>query len=314
MTNSRLDDRATNSIGDLNVSKVFHDDMREALSTLRAPTQSLPPGSCDCHAHVFGPFSRFPLVPVPAYTPPLAPFEDYVAMLDRVGTTNGVLVHAGACGYDNSAMLDALKRSQGRLRGVAVPAPNVSDAELERMHELGVRGIRFSGIINASGKPADGFLGLAELISFAPRLRTFGWHAQIWMKCEAIAENAAMLRDLNVPVVFDHMGQFEAKKGASDPSFRTLVDLLSEGQFWLKTTAFRNSQYLPEMEDVRPFHETLLAHAPKRLVWGSDWPFIGMGERMPNVGHLLDILRNWTADDARFRDILVTNPRALYGF
>lgn len=293
------------------MGNAFHDDMIEALAALRAPSQPLPPGACDVHAHVFGPFERFPLPPAPRYKPPLSPYENYIAMLDKVGTSNGVLVHAGAYGFDNSATIDALQRAKGRLKGVAVVAPDISDAELERLNSIGFCGVRFTEM----GAPAGpGVLLFSDLQKMAPRLKAIGWHAQVWGKCDIIAANSAMLRGLKIPVVFDHMGQFEAARGLADASFRSLVDLLKDGSFWLKVTAFRNSQALPEMADVRPFHEALVKAAPDRLVWGSDWPFIGMGDRMPNVGHLLDVLRNWTGDETAFNKILVANPRQLYGF
>jgi 2-pyrone-4,6-dicarboxylate lactonase len=216
------------------MGNAFHDDMIEALANLRAPSQPLPPGSCDVHAHVFGPFDRFRLSAAPRYKPPLAPYEQYVEMLDRVGTSNGVLVHAGAYGFDNSATVDALERAKGRFKGVAVVPPDTTDSELERMNRLGFCGVRFTEM---GAPPSPGVLGFEDLKRMAPRLKSIGWHAQVWAKCDVIAENSEMLRSLGIPVVFDHMGQFEVIRGLGDASFSTLVDLLEEGPFWLKVTA-----------------------------------------------------------------------------
>jgi 2-pyrone-4,6-dicarboxylate lactonase len=296
------------------VAKPFHDDMTEALAALRPPSQPLPDGACDTHVHVFGPFDRFPLAAERRYTPPVASYEDYIAMLDRVGMAHGVLVHGGAHGYDNGAMLNALTRGGGRLRGIAVVAPNVTDAELDAMHAVGVRGIRFTEMGGPPGAPPPGVLGLAELEALAPRLRKRGWHAQLWAKSGFIVANAERLRALGLPVVFDHMGQFDVALGVTDPAFQALLGLMGQGPFWLKLTALRVSQSLPDMQDVRPYHEALAKAAPDRLIWGSDWPFIGLGDRLPNVGHLLDTVSAWTADRSVFRNILVSNPRTLYGF
>src|SRR5438046_9871949 len=82
----------------------------------------LPPGACDTHAHVFGPSDRFPYADDRSYTPPGAPLEKYLGMLDTIGFARGVLVQGSAHGHDNSAMLDAVKREPARLRGVAVAA------------------------------------------------------------------------------------------------------------------------------------------------------------------------------------------------
>jgi hypothetical protein len=78
-----------------------------------------PPNACDTHAHVFGPAARFPYAEDRSYTPPDAPLEKYLGMLDTIGFARGVLVQGSAHGRDNSAMLDALTQRPDRLRGVA---------------------------------------------------------------------------------------------------------------------------------------------------------------------------------------------------
>ena len=73
----------------------------------------------DCHAHVFGPYDRFPLAPDRSYTPPEAPIENYLAMLERLALSRGVLVHPSAYGEDYSLLRNVLAR-QPNLRGVIV--------------------------------------------------------------------------------------------------------------------------------------------------------------------------------------------------
>src|SRR5881397_4293856 len=104
------------------------------------PKVPLPPGAGDTHAHVFGPSDRFPYADDRSYTPPDAPLEKYLGMLDTIGFTRGVLVQGSAHGRDNSAMLDALEREPKRLRGVAVADEETPGAELSRWNKLGVRG------------------------------------------------------------------------------------------------------------------------------------------------------------------------------
>src|SRR3954454_3533655 len=98
------------------------------------PKIALPSGACDTHAHVFGPASRFPYTPERSYTPPDAPLEKYLAMLDTLGFTRGALVQDSAHGRDNGAMLDALARLQQRLRGIAVADAPPRAAELRCWH------------------------------------------------------------------------------------------------------------------------------------------------------------------------------------
>src|SRR6476659_10515206 len=115
--------------------------MIPACPAPRAPSRPkipLPAGACDTHAHVFGPAARFPYAADRSYTPPDAPLEKYLAMLDTLGFARGVLVQGSAHGHDNSAMLDALARQPDRLRGVAVADAGISREQLAKWHRLGV--------------------------------------------------------------------------------------------------------------------------------------------------------------------------------
>jgi predicted TIM-barrel fold metal-dependent hydrolase len=283
-------------------------------------TESIAPGEintyCDCHAHVFGPFDRYPLSETRTYTPPLAPKADYLAMLDQAGFGRGVLVHPGANGWDQSAMLDALKTAPERLRGVAVVPVEVSDETLATLDASGVRGVRFTEVAGpTAGQSIAGRLNFSDLEVFAPRLKALGWHAQIWANCRVIEANAASLRSLGLPVVIDHLGFFDVSRGVGDPAFQALLRLVGDGVAWVKMTVFRNSKAAPGYLDVKPFHDALVAANPERLVWGSDWPFLGMtGDNRPSTQSLLAKLVEWVPDPAVRERILATNPAALYGF
>jgi hypothetical protein len=128
-----------------------------------------PPDASDTHAHVFGPAARFPYAADRSYTPPDAPLAKYIAMLDTVGFTRGVLVQGSAHGRDNGAMLDALARHPGRLRGVAAADATVTPAELRRWHEIGVRGLRFNHFFRGGSLHYRGGVPLDAAKSLAPR-------------------------------------------------------------------------------------------------------------------------------------------------
>lgn len=242
--------------------------------------------------------------------------SSYISMLDAAGFERGVLVHGGANGWDHSAMLDALRTAAARLRGVAVPPIDVTDRELAEMHAAGVRGVRFTQVAGPSAaRIYDGRLDLSALPRFAPRLRELGWHAQLWANCEVIEQHAALLRSCGVPVVIDHLGYFDASRGVTDSAFQVLAQLLADGYAWVKLTAFRNSKGLAPYADVRPFHETLVTANPDQILWGSDWPFLGMkGEKLPTVAGLLQILFDWLSDSALQQKVLSRNPARLYDF
>jgi predicted TIM-barrel fold metal-dependent hydrolase len=289
--------------------------MSAAAGTSR-PAIQLPAGSCDCHAHVFGPFERYPLAEPRSYTPPLSPLAGYLEMLENSGFSRGVLVHGGANGWDQSATSDALRAAGGRLRGVAVVPFTTTDAALQELDATGFRAIRFTEVAGpTAAKPLPGRLGLGDLQAFAPRLRALGWHAQIWANCPFFEDVESTLRALDVPIVIDHMGYFDATRGVLDSAFQSLLRLVGDGIAWVKVTAFRISKLGPPYEDVRPYMEALLATRPDRLLWGSDWPFLGMnGDKRPDAVTLVKTLLDWVPDPDLREQILVRNPAALYRF
>jgi predicted TIM-barrel fold metal-dependent hydrolase len=277
------------------------------------PKRAPPSGAWDCHTHVFGPYERFALAAERSYTPPPAPLEAYLAMLDRVGLAHGVLVHPSAYAFDYSALLDALERAGGRLRGTAVATSETSDAQLETLQRRGVRALRFVETGGPGGQRFVGAVGLDEFPRLAPRMKALGWHAEIWATCDTVMAAATTLLAYGVPLVLDHMARFDVARGTEDAAFRRLLGLLAEGAVWVKMTPARNSKRFPDYEDVRPFHDALARANPERLVWGSDWPYLRMGEATPDAGHLLDLLDEWCGDEALRRKILADNPARLYG-
>src|ERR1700754_2346866 len=152
------------------------------------PKAPPPPNACDTHAHVFGPAARFPYAADRSYTPPDAPLEKYLAMLDTLGFARGVLVQGSAHGSDNSAMLDALARQAGRLRGVAAAGADVLPAELHRWHALGVRGLRFNHFFRGGQLHYRGGVPLDAARTLAPVMSELGWHLQLWIDVKDLTE------------------------------------------------------------------------------------------------------------------------------
>lgn len=276
------------------------------------PRRAPPPGAWDCHSHIFGPYERFALATERSYTPPQAPLEAYLAMLDRVGLAHGVLVHPSAYELDHSALLDALERTGTRLRGTAVASAAITDTELATMHRRGVRALRFVDATGPGGQRFAGAVGLDEFPALAPRLKDLGWHAQLWVGCDTVVAAAPRLLTAGIPLVLDHMARFDVARGVQDAAFQSLLGLVAEGGIWVKMTPARNSKRFPGYEDVRPFHDALARANPERLIWGSDWPYLRMGDATPDAGHLLDLLDDWCGDDALRRKILADNPARLY--
>jgi len=263
----------------------------------------------DCHAHLFGPYERFPLAAERSYTPPEAPLSQYLALLARLGLSHGVLVHPSAYADDHALLFDALAAAD-HLRGVIVARPG-RFGTLQGLHARGVRGARFSQRSGAGGNFA-GSATLADLQQLAPALADAGLHAELWTDSPALPDLLPALQALPVPLVIDHMGGFNLAAGVDGAGFRALLSLLDGGRVWVKLCAYRNLLGQPDFEAGRPFHALLLQANPERLVWGSDWPHLRL-EPAPDAAALLATCKRWTGDAGMVERILVTNPGLLYG-
>ncbi len=284
--------------------------MTAATPTSTPSTPSPTAAGWDCHAHLFGPYARFPLAADRAYTPPEAPLADHAALLARLGLGHGVLVHPSAYGRDHALLLHALA-ANANLRGVVVAQAGADAPDLRDLRARGVRGARFS---HRSGAGANfaGSASLDDLRALAPALADAGVHAELWTDCRALPAIADELRTLPVPVVIDHMGGFDVDAGVDDPGFRALLDLLGTGRVWVKLCAYRNLLGSPDPEAGRPFQRKMIEANPERLVWGSDWPHLRVTP-VPDAAGLLAMFEDWCGDAAVAERILRANPAALYG-
>ena len=263
----------------------------------------------DCHAHVFGPYERYPLADGRSYTPPEALLPDYLTHLARMGLSQGVLVHPSAYGGDLSLLLDVLT-AQPHLRGVIVARPGDLPT-LNGLHDAGVRALRFSHRSGA-GSNFQGSASLEDLLTLAPAMAAANLHAELWTDCKVLPDIAPQLSTLPFPVVIDHMGGFDVEAGIDDPNFRTFLSLVERGKIWVKLCAYRNLLKASSMEQGLPFHQALVAANPTQLVWGSDWPHLNLAPA-PDTLQLLQMMKRWTDSDALTQAILVNNPGRLYG-
>jgi predicted TIM-barrel fold metal-dependent hydrolase len=190
----------------------------------KKPKFKAPPGACDTHFHIYGPQRRFPLSPMSPYVFEDAGFEDLIRLHDTLGIARGVVVQSMAHGHSYEYMIDALCRAPDRLRGIAMPAPTITDRELEILDSVGVVGARFA----YRWSPEFDRRTLA-------RIQEIGWHPQFWFRgeAEALAWRGAMLA-VQGDFVIDHMGWQPADKGIDSAGFRVVLDCLDSGRCWVK--------------------------------------------------------------------------------
>lgn len=278
---------------------------RDRTST---PASPAPPGSCDCHAHVFGPAHRYPFAAGRSYTPPEASREEYLAMLEALGIGRMVIVQPSVYGFDNRCTVEAVQSfGLERARGVVMIPPDIAGRELQALHDAGARGVRFITMSSGGGS-------LDQLRDVAARVAPLGWHIQIYVPAQTWHELAPVIAGLPVPVVMDHMAGILADQTGRDAAYGAVLRLLDGGRCWVKLSGYRASVAGYPYRDVTSLARRLAAHAAERCLWGTDWPHPNMHRHMPDDGELLDLLAGWIPDETRRRRILVDNPARLYGF
>ena len=284
-------------------------NMPRPIADTRRPKIKFPPKATDCHAHVFGPLERYKILPDTHFVPPVCPVEDYIRMLRTIGCERAVIVQPSVYGTDNSATEEALQSGAFQFRGVAVVAPDVTDKELERLHGIGFRGIRINTASATKG------LKLEHAAQLAHRVKPLGWHLQFFVNFRESPGMEAELAKLPIKIVIDHFGRIATKDGLEAPPFQALLRLLKRDHCYAKLMGpYFPSDAAPDYPDLTPFARAMVAAAPDRVVWGTDWPHPSAREKMPNDGDLADLLLEWVPDEAQRTRVLVTNPQKLYSF
>lgn len=279
--------------------------MRPADSNTK-PRYMLPPGSCDAHFHVFE--QGYPHAPDPQYTFPDGTLDQYLEVTEFLGIERMVLVQPTFYGNDNSLTLDVLRRlGPDRCRAVVRVPDDVSEAELDDYHELGVRAIRLDLFARAH-------LPIGEIVDYVRRMarltRPRGWHLQFYTPGTVVRDLLPFLADFEEPFVIDHMGYMKASDGLTSADTERLLHVLRQGSCWIKLSGpYRIAKDKP-LSSVHELGRALVTTRPDRLVWGSDWPHLPDGSR--DTGELLDLLADWAPDEADRRRILVDSADRLF--
>lgn len=270
---------------------------------------SVPAGSVDSHTHVF--VDGYPLSPQRGYDPPESNLDHMQAMHQALGIDRVVLTQPSAYGTDNSAILDAVARIPDRARAVIAVSADVTNEQLAAFHDRGARGIRLN-LDNVGGMPVS----LQEVPVLARRVAELGWHVEFLFAGSDLPELMPLLQSLQAPVSIGHFGYMPATEGIDYPPFRSLVELVKEGNTWVKLSAPNRLGVgdLPPWPEVVPMAEALIAANPDRMLWGTDWPHPNKFEVQPNDADLLEQLELWCPDPAMRARILVNNPMRLYDF
>ena len=281
----------------------------------RGPRTPFPALTCDAHAHIVGPAARFPYVEDRIYTPPDSTYDDYRKLLAALGVERAVLVQPSVYGADNAAMLDAMRRFGSGVRAVAVTDPSVSESEIKALHAAGVRGLRFNVVDRREDKNV---VPAAMLRDVARRIATFGWHIELLVNVDEARDFCHAVADIPVPIVLGHLGypKSGARHWTKHTAFADMLRTIDKGRCWIKLSGpyrIAGSADVP-YDDVDAAAHALVAAAPQRLLWGTDWPHVMKKKPMANDGDLADLVERWIPDAKTRSRVLVDNPAEFYGF
>jgi 2-pyrone-4,6-dicarboxylate lactonase len=268
-----------------------------------------PPGAVDAHCHVFGPMTEFPFSPKAKYLPEDADPEMLFALRERLGLSRNVIVQASCHGTDNRAMLNAIARSSGTCRGVAVIDPDIGMEELKVLHAGGIRGVRFNFLKRlVDDAPKDKFLEVAR------RIEPLGWHVIVYFEADILEEMVPFLEAIPTTIVVDHMGRPSMRQGPDGPeigAFKRLLDAYPN--IWTKVTCpDRLSAQEYPWDDFAEVVRPIVERYPDRVLWGTDWPHPNMENNVPDDGHLVDMIPRIALTATLQRKLLIDNPERLY--
>ena len=281
------------------------------------PSFKVPPGSVDAHCHVFGPGDVFPYAPERKYTPVDASKAQLFALRDFLGFDKNVIVQATCHGTDNRALVDALRASNNKARGIATVDRSITDRELRELHEAGVRGTRFNFV-----KRLVDFTPREVLTEIAHRIGPLGWHVVIYFEAADLPELWDFFTSLPTTVVVDHMGRPDVAKAVDGPEFELFVRMMQEHEnIWSKVSCPERLSVTgpPALggerhpyRDVVPFAKRLVDTFPDRVLWGTDWPHPNLKNHMPDDGLLVDYIPQIATTPQLQQKLLVENPTRLY--
>ncbi|MCT4371535.1 amidohydrolase family protein [Yangia mangrovi] len=273
------------------------------------PKTRMPAGTCDTQMHMYLPgYSwREDGKGVPAE--PLPTPEMYRKTMGWLGIDRVVITQGNGHHMDNSSLLACVAEMGDCARGVAVITGETSDAEMARLAEGGIVGAR---IMDLPG----GAVGLDRLEEVDARAAQAGWMMAVQFDGTALPELEPRLAKLKSRWVLDHHGKIFG--GITPEHVATIKRLIDTGNCWFKLAGCYEATTTsgPDYPDIAALSREICAHAPERIVWGTNWPHNAASrtEDYPDDAHLLDLAMSWLPDTAAQRLVLVETPQQLYGF
>ena len=273
-----------------------------------APRTKVPAGAIDTHMHFF--LEGFAAQPGGPPIKQLAEIADYAQVQKRLGLDRVIITQGNAYQFNNGATLEAQRRlGTDRARSIVVVSADTPAEELERMHAMGARGAR---IMDLPG----GAVPVAKMAPVAKAVLPLDWIMMVQFNGRKMEEYYEALAGLENRYIIDHVARFMDPVPADDPKVDALLRLIDRGNCWFKLAAWYEYSLTggPAFEDVAAIARRVVAHAPERIIWGTNWPHLGApAGQYPDDAAILDLMADWVGD-ANLNRVLVDNPARLFGF
>lgn len=278
---------------------MFYDPAMAESNVQRKPRFVMPAGATDCHFHVYDNDPRFPAHKM----------DTALAVHRRLGIGRGILVQA--LPESRAITLQGLALAGPDYRAITPILDVPSEKEIAALHEAGFRGVRFTFTQGRHGRPPD----VATMRATVERIAGLGWHTDFFFgSAQALIDMSGFLRSLPVPFVIDAMGKVDVDGGVEQPAFQALLELVRQDHGWVKLAGSdRVTKAGPPYHEALPFAQALIAAAPDRVIWGTDWPHPN-NPWNPEDADLVDLVPLMAPDTTQQRKLLVDNPARLVGF
>lgn len=236
--------------------------------------------------------------------------DQYRRLMTWLGIDRVIITQGNAHQRDNANLVACLREMGSIARGVAVIDGGTPEKELDALADAGVVGVR---IMDLPG----GAVGLDHLEEVDARAAARGWMVAVQFDGSNIEAHEDRLGRLKSRWVLDHHGKFFSGVSPQSPQVDALRRLIDAGNCWLKFAGVYESSRSgpPDYEDVAAVARDLAAHAPERIVWGTNWPhnLARTTQDYPNDADLTDTVLGWVPDEKARRLALVDNPERLFG-
>lgn len=275
-----------------------------------SPTTTLPAGATDCHIHLFD-SSKYSRQPGGPPAPADALISHYESVQRWLGLERVVITQGNAYQTDNRYLLEGLDHFGERARGVVAIRADITDEEINAMTAKGVRGARIMNLL-------QGAVGLDQMLAVNARVQPFGWSLIVQFDGGDILDHLPLLNQIKGDYVIDHTGKFLEPVMPDSVEFQALLGLIDRGNCYVKLAGCYETSKSghPSFDDVGAMSRALIAHAPERIIWGSNWPhnMARSADTYPDDRHLLDLVTDWVGSEGNIHRIFVENPGRLYGF